>query len=63
MDSLHAPPDAPVENRTFGGIAVGDSPGILGEDVGAMAAFPASDAARHVTGTVLPADGGQRLPA
>ena len=33
------------------------------DDVGAMAAFLASDAARHITGTILPIDGGQHLLA
>lgn len=30
-------------------------------DVGAMAAFLVSDAARHITGTIIPVDGGQHL--
>ena len=33
------------------------------DDVGAAAAFLVSDAARHLTGTVLPIDGGQHLMA
>lgn len=32
-------------------------------DVGALAAFLASDAARHITGTVIPVDSGQHLLA
>jgi enoyl-[acyl-carrier protein] reductase I len=32
-------------------------------DVGALAAFLASDAARHITGTIIPVDGGQHLMA
>lgn len=32
-------------------------------DIGALAAFLASDAARHITGTVIPVDGGQHLLA
>jgi enoyl-[acyl-carrier protein] reductase I len=33
------------------------------EDVGALAAFLVSDAARHITGTIIPVDGGQHLMA
>jgi len=33
------------------------------EDVGALAAFLVSDAARRITGTVIPVDGGQHLMA
>jgi enoyl-[acyl-carrier protein] reductase I len=33
------------------------------EDVGALAAFLVSDAARRITGTIIPVDGGQRLMA
>jgi len=32
-------------------------------DVGDLAAFPVGDAARHLTGTIIPVDGGQHLPA
>jgi len=32
-------------------------------DVGALAAFLASDAARRITGTIIPVDGGQHLLA
>jgi enoyl-[acyl-carrier protein] reductase I len=33
------------------------------DDVGALAAFLVSDAARHITGTIIPVDGGQHLMA
>jgi enoyl-[acyl-carrier protein] reductase I len=33
------------------------------DDVGNLAAFLVSDAARHITGTVIPVDGGQHLAA
>jgi len=33
------------------------------DDVGALAAFLVSDGARHITGTVIPVDGGQHLIA
>jgi enoyl-[acyl-carrier protein] reductase I len=33
------------------------------KDVGALAAFFASDAARHITGTIVPVDAGQQLMA
>jgi enoyl-[acyl-carrier protein] reductase I len=33
------------------------------EDVGALAAFLVSDAARHITGTIIPLDGGQHVMA
>jgi enoyl-[acyl-carrier protein] reductase I len=33
------------------------------EDVGALAAFLVSDGARHITGTVIPVDGGEHLMA
>jgi enoyl-[acyl-carrier protein] reductase I len=33
------------------------------DDVGALAAFLVSDAARHITGTIIPVDGGQHLIA
>jgi enoyl-[acyl-carrier protein] reductase I len=33
------------------------------DDVGALAAFLASDAARHITGTIIPVDSGQHLLA
>lgn len=31
------------------------------QDIGALAAFLVSDAARHITGTVIPVDGGQHI--
>jgi enoyl-[acyl-carrier protein] reductase I len=33
------------------------------DDVGALAAFLVSDSARHITGTIIPVDGGQHLMA
>jgi len=31
------------------------------EDVGGLAAFLVSDAGRHITGMIIPVDGGQHL--
>jgi len=33
------------------------------DDVGNLAAFLVSNAARHITGTIIPVDGGQHLLA
>lgn len=53
FDDLMARAAAQVPERTL--VSIGD--------VGALAAFLASDAARHITGTVIPVDSGQHLMA
>lgn len=71
----HAISPGPILTRAASGIAHFDellehsassSPEHLGVDigdVGALAAFLVSDAARHITGTIIPVDGGQHLLA
>jgi enoyl-[acyl-carrier protein] reductase I len=62
----------PIRTRAAGGIAHFDEmlaraaqapePDPVGtDDVGALAAFLVSDTARHVTGVIIPVDGGQHL--
>lgn len=72
---VHAISPGPIRTRAGGGIAQFDellanaallSPErqLIGiEDVGALAAFLVSDAARMMTGTIIPVDGGQHLLA
>ena len=71
----HAISPGPILTRAASGIAHFDellqhsatsAPEHLGvtiEDVGGLAAFLASDAARHITGTIIPVDAGQHLLA
>ncbi len=71
----HAISPGPILTRAASGIAHFDellahsansAPEHLGVDVGdvgALAAFLVSDAARHITGTIIPVDGGQHLLA
>lgn len=71
----HAVSPGPIRTRAASGIdrfdalldaAAARSPErcLVGiEDVGNLAAFLVSDAARHITGTIIPVDGGQHLLA
>jgi enoyl-[acyl-carrier protein] reductase I len=71
----HAISPGPIRTRASGGIAdfdamiaeaAADAPEhhlVDIEDVGALAAFLVSDAARRITGTTIPVDGGQHLVA
>ena len=71
----HAISPGPIATRAASGIdhfdellartaATAPGPGaVTVDDVGALAAFLVSDAARHITGTIVPVDGGQHLLA
>ncbi len=71
----HAVSPGPIRTRAASGIAHFDTlleaaartapehQLVTIEDVGALVAFLASDAARHITGTVIPVDGGAHLMA
>ncbi|MFZ4602072.1 MAG: enoyl-ACP reductase FabI [Caulobacterales bacterium] len=71
----HAISPGPIRTRAAGGIddfddllaeAAATAPEhhlVEIEDVGALAAFLVSDAARRITGTIIPVDGGQHLMA
>jgi enoyl-[acyl-carrier protein] reductase I len=70
----HAISPGPIRTRAGGGIehfddllaAAAQSPErqlSTIDDVGALAAFLVSDAARMITGTIIPVDGGQHLLA
>jgi enoyl-[acyl-carrier protein] reductase I len=72
---VHAISPGPIATRAASGIerfdellarAASEMPGqqpVDIEDVGALAAFLVSDAARRITGTIIPVDGGQHLLA
>ena len=72
---VHAISPGPIATRAASGIerfdellarAASEMPGqqpVDTEDVGALAAFLVSDAARRITGTIIPVDGGQHLLA
>lgn len=72
---VHAISPGPIRTRAASGIdrfdelldraaAVAPSRHLVDiADVGALAAFLVSDAARHITGTIIPVDGGQHLLA
>jgi enoyl-[acyl-carrier protein] reductase I len=72
---VHAISPGPIATRAASGIerfdellarAASEMPGqqlVQTEDVGALAAFLVSDAARRITGTIIPVDGGQHLLA
>ncbi len=72
---VHAISPGPIRTRAASGIdrfdemmerAAAEAPErhlVDTADVGALAAFLASDAARHITGTIVPVDGGQHLMA
>jgi enoyl-[acyl-carrier protein] reductase I len=69
----HAISPGPIKTRAASGIAHFDEmlaaaaaqapeQHLVGiDDVGALAAFLVGDGARHITGTVIPVDGGQHL--
>jgi enoyl-[acyl-carrier protein] reductase I len=71
----HAISPGPIRTRAAGGLgafeemlaaAAATAPEhhlVDTDDVGALAAFLVSDAARHITGTIIPVDGGQHLVA
>ncbi|MGC8475765.1 MAG: enoyl-ACP reductase FabI [Acetobacteraceae bacterium] len=72
---VHALSPGPIRTRAASGIdrfdellarAAAEAPEhhlVEPDDVGALAAFLASDAARRITGTIVPVDGGQHLMA
>ena len=72
---VHALSTGPIRTRAASGIdrfdellarAAAEAPEhhlVDPDDVGALAAFLASDAARRITGTIVPVDGGQHLMA
>lgn len=71
---VHAISPGPISTRAASGIdrfdellarAAAEVPGqpVDIEDVGALAAFLVSDAAKRITGTIIPVDGGQHLRA
>jgi enoyl-[acyl-carrier protein] reductase I len=71
----HAISPGPIRTRATSGFALFDEMLVVEaaaapehqladtDDVGALAAFLVSDAARHITGTIVPVDGGQHLMA
>jgi enoyl-[acyl-carrier protein] reductase I len=72
---VHALSPGPIRTRAASGIdrfdelltrAAAEAPEhhlVTPDDVGALAAFLVSDAARRITGTIVPVDGGQHLMA
>ncbi len=56
----HAISPGPIRTRAASGIDRFDEL-LAVDDVGALAAFLVGDGARHITGTVIPVDGGQHL--
>jgi NAD(P)-dependent dehydrogenase (short-subunit alcohol dehydrogenase family) len=61
VPDLADPSDEQLAERAASGVPMG-IPWVDAADVSAAVLYLASDAARYVTGTVLPVDGGSAIP-